>query len=141
VTELNDPPGSYDGAFVAFSVLHHIPGRARRIGALARLRRALTADGALFLVVVYRGPRGLVSRSRLVDLVRSVGAKVSGPWRVSEPGDGYTICVSDASDPREAVFFHEYAGPGEVRAEIEEAGFVADEIARGWWICRPSTTP
>jgi SAM-dependent methyltransferase len=140
VTELNDPPGSYDGAFVAFSVLHHIPGRARRIDALARIRRALSADGGLILVVVYRGRRGLVSRSRLVDLVRSVGTKIPGQWCVSEPGDGYTICVSDASDPREPVFFHDYAGPDEVRAEVEAAGFAADEVAPGWWTCRPSAT-
>ncbi len=140
VTELDDPPGSYDGAYVAFSVLHHIPGRARRIDALRCIRRALTADAALILVVVYRPPRGLVSRSRLVDFLRTVGAKVPGPWRVSEPGDGYARGLSDSSDPREAVFFHDYAGPYEVRAEIEAAGFVADEAARGWWICRPTAT-
>ena len=38
VTELNDPPNSYDGAYFAVS-LQHVPGRARRIDAL-RLHRA-----------------------------------------------------------------------------------------------------
>jgi len=136
VTELDAPPGTFDGAYFAGS-LHHIPGRARRVGALARIRRALTADGALLLVVVYRGPRGLVSRSRLVDLVRRVGARLPGGPRLSEPGDGWMREVSEASDPREAIFFHDYDGPAEVRAELEAAGFVGAEARPGWWVCRP----
>ena len=35
--------------------------------------------------------------------------------------------VSDASDPREAIFFHDYDGPAEVREELRAAGFVAAE--------------
>jgi SAM-dependent methyltransferase len=136
VTELDDPPSSYDGAYLAFSVLHHIAGRARRIDALRRIRQALTTDGTLTLVVAYRGPRGLLSRSRVVDLLRRVAARVPGPWHVSEPGDGYAREVSDASDPRHAVFFHEYAGSREVRTELEAAGFRTQETAPGWWVCQ-----
>jgi len=136
VNDLDEPEGSYDGVYLAFSVLHHVPGRARRIEMLRRVGRALAADGALIVVVVYRGPRGLLSRSRLVDLLRCVGAWLPGRWRVSEPGDGYAREVSEASDPRQTVFFHDYASASDVRAEFEAAGFRADETAPGWWVCR-----
>src|SRR5262249_16875027 len=134
--ELNEPPGSYGGVYLAFSVLHHVPGRARRIDVLRRVRTALAADGALIAVVVYRGPRGLLSRSRLVDLLRRVGAWLPGRWQVSEAGDGYAREVSEASDPRQTVFFHDYPGTSEVRSEVEAAGFRAEETAPGWWVCR-----
>ena len=136
VTELDAPPGAFDGAYFAGS-LHHVPGRARRVEALARIRRALAPGGALILVVVYRGRRGLVSRSRLVDLVRRLGARLPGAFRLSEPGDGWMREVSEASDPREAIFFHDYDGPAEVREELRAAGFVAAEARPGWWVCRP----
>jgi len=141
VTELDEPPRSYDGVYLAFSVLHHISGRARRIDALRLIRRALTTDGTLVLVVVYRGPRGLLSRSRLVDLLRIVGEKLPGSWRFSEHGDGYALAVSEASDPREPVFFHEYAGAAEVKGELEQAGYVAREIAAGWWVGHRAAMP
>ena len=44
--------------------------------------------------------------------------------------------VSDASDPREPVFFHDFSGPEEVRAETEAAGLGAEEVSPGWWVCR-----
>jgi len=135
VTELDEPPGSFDGAYWAASY-HHVPGRALRVQTLGRIRRALTADGVLVLLVIYRGKRGLVSRSRLVDFLRRAGTRLSGPWRLSEPGDGYMRDVTKASDPREAVFFHDFFDPQELRAEIEAAGLLAEEVAPGWWVCR-----
>lgn len=134
VTELDDPPGSFDGVFWAGS-FHHVPGRALRVEALRRIARVLTPDGALILVVVYREV-GLISRSRLVDLLRRVGRRLLGTRRFSEPGDRLMREVSEASDPREPVFFHDFSGPGEVRAEIAASGLAADEIAPGWWVCR-----
>jgi len=133
-TELDEPPGSFDAAFWGGSY-HHIPGRALRVETLRRIGRALTTDGVLILMVAYRA-RGLFSRSRLVDFLRSIGARL---FRLclSEPGDGYILEVSDASDPREPCFFHCFDGPREVQAELEAAGFAAEEASSGWWICRP----
>lgn len=135
VTELDEPPGSFDGAYWAGSY-HHIPGQALRAETLRRIARALTPDGPLILMVVYRAPRGFLSRSRLVDLLRKAGARLSRTWRLSEPGDGYMRHLSEASDPREACFFHDFSGPAEVRAELEAAGLSAEEVSPGWWICR-----
>ncbi|MFI5339007.1 MAG: class I SAM-dependent methyltransferase [Candidatus Methylomirabilales bacterium] len=134
-TDLDEPLDSFDGAYWAGSY-HHIPGRSLRIETLRRIMRALTRDGALILMVVYRERRWLLSRSRLVNLLRKAMRRLPGPWRFSEPGDGYMREISEASDPQEQVFFHDFSTPGEVRAEIEAAGLSAEEVAPGWWICR-----
>ena len=85
-------------------------------------------------MVVYRGPRGLLSRSRFVDFLRRIGARLGRT--LSEPGDGYMRELSETSDPREPCFFHDFSGPGEVRAELEAAGLSAQEVIPGWWVCR-----
>jgi SAM-dependent methyltransferase len=136
VTELDEPPGSFDGAFLSIS-LQHVPGRGRRIDALGRIGRALTPEGVLILMVAYCGRRSVLSRSRLVDALRTVGARWRASWRVSEPGDCHMGDVSEASDPSAQIFFHDYAGPEEVAAELVAAGFRAVEVTRGWWVCRP----
>jgi SAM-dependent methyltransferase len=135
VTELDEPPDSFDGAYWAGSY-HHIPGRALRIETLRRIMRALTRDGALVLMVVYREKRGLLSRSRLVDLLRNARRRIAGPRWLSEPGDVYMRETSEASDPQAPCFFHDFSTAAEVRAEIEAAGLRADELLPGWWICR-----
>jgi SAM-dependent methyltransferase len=140
VTALAEPPGSYDGAFFAGS-LHHIPGRALRIETLRRIAAALAPGGALLLMVVYRQPRGLISRSRLVDAMRAVAHRAGFGARWSEPGDGYMREVSEGSDPRRACFFHDYDGPADVREELEAAGFHPEEAAPCWWVCRPAREP
>jgi hypothetical protein len=71
-------------------------------------------------MVVYRQPRGLISRSRLVDAVRTAAARLGRGARLSEPGDGYMREVSEGSDPRRACFFHDYDGPADVRGELEK---------------------
>jgi len=136
-TELADPPGSFDGVFCAGAAYNHIPGRALRIETLRRLGRALAPGGALLLGVPYRRRLGLVSRTRVVDFLRVLGARVFGPGRLSEPGDGWLRAVSEASDSHAPVFIHEFAGPEEVRAEIEAAGFLGTAVAPAWWVCRP----
>ena len=137
VTTLAEAPGSYHGAFFAGS-LHHIPGRALRIETLRRIAGALAPGGALLLMVVYRQPRGLISRSRLVDAARALARRAGWRARFSEPGDGYMREVSEGSDPRRACFFHDYDGPADVRGELEAAGFHAEEAAPCWWVCRPA---
>jgi SAM-dependent methyltransferase len=134
-TDLDDPPGSYDGAFFSGS-FQHIPGRALRIATLTRIRHALTTSGALLLGVGYRDPRGLLSRSRLVDTFRSVGGRLFGFGRLSEPGDAWMRDVSDASDPAQVVFCHCFDHATSVQAEIEAAGFRGEEAGQGWWVCR-----
>ena len=142
-TELDEPPDSFDGGYWAGSY-HHIPGRALRIETLRRIMRALTRDGALVLMVVYREKRGLLSRSRLVDLLRNARRRIAGPRWLSEPGDVYMRETSEASDPQAPCFFHDFSTAAEVRAEIEAAGFTAEEeVSAGWWVCRrpPSSSP
>lgn len=138
VTELDEPPGSFDAAYFVSSY-YHIPGRALRVETLRRIARALTPEGVLVLMVLYRGPRGLLSRSRLVDLLRKAGGRLSERWRLSEPGDGYMREVSDASDPGEPCFFHDFSGPDEVRAELEAARFSGAEVIPGLWVCRKAS--
>jgi SAM-dependent methyltransferase len=140
VTTLAETPGSYDGAFFAGS-LHHIPGRALRIETLGRIAAALAPGAVLLLMVVYRQPRGLISRSRFVDAVRATATRLGWSARLSEPGDGYMREVSEGSDPRCACFFHDYEQPADVRRELEAAGFHAEEAAPCWWVCRPARSP
>ena len=134
-TDLDERPGAFDAAYWAGSY-QHVPGRALRVETLRRIGRALVPDGVLILMVVYRGPRGLLSRSRLVDWLRA-GAKVLGAERLSEPGDAYMRETSEASDPREACFFHDYSAPAEVASEVGAAGLSAVEANPCWWVCRP----
>ena len=134
-TDLVEPPESHDGAFFSGS-FQHVPGRAVRIDTLRRIGRALTPGGVLMLSVSYREALGLLSRTRVVDWVRTLGARVLGPRRFAEPGDGYSRDVSEASDSREAVFLHSFRDGAEVRAEIEAAGLIPEEVAPGWWVCR-----
>jgi SAM-dependent methyltransferase len=135
VVALDDSPGSYDAAYFCGS-LHHVPGRALRIETLRRVARALSAGGVLILMVVYRERRGILSRSRVVDGVRRLARALGAGAAVAEPGDGYMVEVSEGSDPQRACFFHHYDGAADVRGELEAAGFAAQEVRSGWWICR-----
>jgi SAM-dependent methyltransferase len=135
-TDLDEPPGSFDGAFWTGSY-QHVPGHAFRIKTLRRIMQALTPNGPLILLVAYGEERGLLSRSRLVDLLRKALRLLPGGWRLSEPGDVYMRETSDASDPRAPCFYHVFPTAAEVRAEIEAAGLTAKEVSPGWWICRP----
>jgi SAM-dependent methyltransferase len=134
-TDLDEPPGSFDGVFWSGSY-QHIPGRDLRIATLRRIGRALSPDSPLILMVVYQGKRGVLSRSRLVDFLRRALRKLGRISSVSEPGDGYMREVSEASDPWEACFFHEFSGPADLRVELEAAGFRGEEVIPGWWVCR-----
>jgi SAM-dependent methyltransferase len=134
-TDLEEPPASHDGAFFSGS-FQHVPGTALRIDTLRRIGRALRPGGVLILSVSYREPLGLLSRTRVVDWLRTLGGRVLGPRRFAEPGDGYIRDVSEASDSREAVFLHTFRTPAEVRSEIESAGLFPEEVAPGWWVCR-----
>ena len=136
-TDLDEPPGSFDGAYWGGSY-QHIPGHALRIETLRRIMQGLTPEGALILVAAYGEERGLLSRSRLVDLLRKALRVLPGPWRQSEPGDVYMLETSQASDPQAPCFYHVFSTAAEVRAEIEAAGFRAEEVSPGWWVCRRS---
>jgi SAM-dependent methyltransferase len=139
VTGLDEPPGSFDAAYWAGSY-QHIPGRALRIDTLRRIAQALAPDGVLILVAAYGEERGLLSRSRFVDLLRKALATLPGRARLSEPGDVYMRETSEASDSRDPVFFHVFSTAADVRAEIEAAGLAADEVAPGFWLCRRRPT-
>jgi SAM-dependent methyltransferase len=134
-TELDEPPGSFDGVFFAGSY-HHIPGRALRVETLRRIARALTADGVLILMVHYGGARGRLSRSRLVDLMRRAGRKLTTRLPLSEPGDRHMRHVSEGSDATQPCFFHDFESPAAVRAELEAAGLSPEEVEPSWWVVR-----
>jgi SAM-dependent methyltransferase len=134
-TDLYEPAGTYDGAFFSGS-FQHVPGRALRVTTLRRIGRSLKPGGALILSVSYREPLGLLSRTRLVDLLRALGAALCRPGRFGEPGDGYIRDVSEASDSREPIFLHAFRRPAEVKSEIEAAGMIPEEASPGWWVCR-----
>ncbi len=134
-TDAGELADRYDGAFFSGS-FQHIPGRALRVDTLRRIGRSLKPDGALVLSVSYREPLGLLSRTRIVDTLRVLGAAVSRPGRFGEPGDGYMREVSEASDSREPIFFHAFRGPAEIRGEIQAAGLIPEEAIPGWWVCR-----
>lgn len=136
-TDLDEPPGSFDGAYWTGSY-QHIPGHALRIETLRRIMQGLTPEGALILLVAYGEERGLVSRSRLVDLLRQALCLLPGGWRLSEPGDVYMRETSEASDPQAPCFYHVYSTAAEVQAEIEAAGFTTEEVSPCWWLCRRS---
>jgi len=133
VTEIDHPPGSFDGAFWVGSY-YHVPGRALRVESLGRIANSLAPDGTLVLAVPYRGRLGLLSRSRLVDLLRAIAVRIVRKGKLSEPGDRFSGEVSPVSDPRGPCFFHDFSGPAEVRAEIEAAGLSAEEVSPGWWV-------
>jgi SAM-dependent methyltransferase len=135
VTDLDEPAGTYDGAFFSGS-FQHVPGRALRVDALHRIGRSLKPGGVLVLSVSYREPLGLLSRTRLVDMLRALGALIFRPGRFGEPGDGYIRDVSEASDSREPIFLHTFRGPADIRKEIEAAGLFPEEVSSGWWVCR-----
>jgi SAM-dependent methyltransferase len=139
-TDLDEPPGSFDGAYWTGSY-QHVPGHAVRIETLRRIKQGLTPEGALILLVAYGEERGLVSRSRLVDLLRKALCLLPGGWRLSEPGDVYMRETSEASDPQAPCFYHVYSTAAEVRAEIEAAGFTTEEVSPCWWLCRRRPAP
>ncbi|PYM05377.1 MAG: hypothetical protein DMD82_11290 [Candidatus Rokuibacteriota bacterium] len=88
--------------------------------------------------MTYRAPLGLLSRARVVDVLRRLGTGLVGRGRFSEPGDCWMRDVSNASDPRVLVYVHSFSSSAEVRLEIEAASLAADESLLGWWICRPA---
>ncbi len=133
-TDLNEPAGSFDGAYWAGSY-QHIPSRSLRLQTLRRIGKALTKDGALILMVAYGGRRGLISRSRLVDSLRQLLRRIRPTRPLSEPGDTYMRAVSEASDPQAPCFIHDFFGPGEVRGELTAAGFRSEEAEENWWVC------
>jgi len=138
-TDLDEPPDSFDGAYWAGSY-QHVPGRALRIETLRRIKQGLTPDGVLILLIAHGEERGILSRSRLVDLLRKALRLLPGGWRLSEPGDVYLRETSDASDPQAPCFYHVFLTAAEVQAEIEAAGFAAEEASPFSWICRRSPT-
>jgi SAM-dependent methyltransferase len=134
-TAIDRSLGTFDFAYWSDSY-QHVPGRALRVEALRRIRQTLAPGGSLVLSVAYNA-QGILSRRRLVDVLRAIARSLPLGWRVSEPGDSYMYETSGASDPQSPCFFHRFAGAGEARSEITAAGYEATEVAAGWWICRP----
>jgi SAM-dependent methyltransferase len=136
--ELHWPPASFDVVYLAAGVYSHIPGRARRVATLVRLRERLRPGGLLVLVPLFHGARGLLSRSRLVDGLRRVG-RACGVRRLSEPGDGLQRGHALVAPPDCFRYVHHFASEGEVEAELSAAGLaVVDRPGSGaLWVARP----
>lgn len=131
-------PGSFDAVYLSPGVYAHIPGGARRIETLRRLGRLLAPGGFVVLRLVLFEPFPLVSRARLVDLLRRLG-RSCGVRRVSEPGDHYHRGYGLARAPGSFRYLRRFTGPDAVIVEVLEAGF---EISRRLedsptWIIRP----
>jgi SAM-dependent methyltransferase len=119
--ELEWAPASFDAVYLAAGVYSHIPGRARRVATLARLRERLRPGGLLALVPLFHGSRGVLSRSRLVDGLRRLG-RAAGVRRLSEPGDGFQRGHGLVPPPDCFRYVHHFASAGEVEAELAAAG-------------------
>jgi SAM-dependent methyltransferase len=131
-------PESFDAVYLSPGVYAHIPGRARRIETLQRLGRLLAPEGFVVLGLVLFDPFPLVSRARLVDLLRRLG-RWCGVRRVSEPGDHYHRGYGLARAPGSFRYLRRFTGPDEMIVEVREAGFeISGRLEDSpTWIIRP----
>lgn len=128
VTDLDEPPGSFDQVRFSANVYAYIPSRALRVDVLRRVHAALREDGTLVFSTYNRraSPRGI--RSSLRDLVRALLGRASWDGRGPEPGDRWVRSVSEASSPDSPLCFCHHATVEEVADEIRQAGLVLEEI-------------
>jgi SAM-dependent methyltransferase len=126
----------FDAIYFSPGIYSHIPGRARRVQTLARLRTLLAPDGLIVVEPVLAQPLPLLSRARVVDLVRRVGRRL-GVRRLGEPGDHLYRSHGLVRAPISHRFVHRFRDYAEAEAELADAGLVvADRIEDACWVVR-----
>jgi SAM-dependent methyltransferase len=131
------PTGApFDAIYFSPGIYSHIPGRARRVRTLARLRTFLTRDGLIVLEPVLARPLPLLSRTRAVDAVRSLGRRM-GFRRLGEPGDHLYRSHGLVRAPISHRYVHRFRDHAEAEAELAEAGLVVlDRLQDASWVVR-----
>lgn len=127
---------AFDAIYFSPGIYSHIPGRARRVRTLSRLRDLLAPDGLIVVGPVLAPPRPLLSRSRLVDALRRVGRRC-GLSHLAEPGDHYYRGHALERAPVSHRYLHRFRNHAEAEAELAEAGLmVTDRLDETCWIAR-----
>ena len=110
IGDLHLHPESFDIVWLSAGMYSSLPTRARRVGMLRRIHRALKLDG-YFLLEFCRGAR---SYSAKVERIRRAFALLTMGNTTYEPGD----MLNNNYD-----FIHGFSSAEEVRREFAEAGF------------------
>jgi ubiquinone/menaquinone biosynthesis C-methylase UbiE len=127
----------FDAIYFSPGIYSHIPGRARRVRTLARLRSLLAPGGLIVVEPVLTEPRPLLSRTRVVDTVRSLGRRI-GLRRLGEPGDHLYRSHGLVRAPISHRYVHRFRDHAEAEAELADAGLiVSDRIEDSCWVVRP----
>ena len=127
----------FDAIYFSPGIYSHIPGRARRVRTMARLRTLLAPGGLIVVEPVLAQPLRLLSRARAVDTVRSLGRRI-GLRRLGEPGDHLYRSHGLVRAPISHRFVHRFRDHAEAEAELADAGLVvSDRIEDACWIVRP----
>jgi SAM-dependent methyltransferase len=127
----------FDAIYLSPGIYSHIPGRARRVRTLARLRTLLAPGGLIVVEPILARPLPLLSRTRLVDAVRRLGRR-AGLARLGEPGDHLFRSHALVRAPVSYRYLHRFRDRAEAEAELAEAGLVVVErLEEACWIARP----
>lgn len=127
----------FDAIYLSPGIYSHIPGRARRVRTLARLRALLGPDGLIVVEPILAQPLPLLSRARVVDTVRRLGRRI-GLRRLGEPGDHLFRSHGLVRAPTSHRFVHRFRDYAEAEAELADAGLVvSDRIEDACWVARP----
>jgi SAM-dependent methyltransferase len=128
---------AFDAIYFSPGIYSHIPGRARRVRTLARLRDLLAPGGLIVVGPVLAPSPRLFSRSRFVDAVRRIG-RGCGLRHLAEPGDHYYRGHALGRAPLSYRYLHRFRDHAEAEAELADAGLVVtDRLDETWWIARP----
>jgi ubiquinone/menaquinone biosynthesis C-methylase UbiE len=127
----------FDAVYFSPGIYAHIPGRARRVRTLARLRDLLAPGGMIVVGPVLAPPLRAFSRARLVDALRRLGRRV-GVRRLAEPGDHFYRGLALGRAATSYRYIHYFATSGEAETEMADAGLVVTErLEATIWIVRP----
>jgi SAM-dependent methyltransferase len=110
VSRLDVPAGAYDVVWLSSSMYSCVPTRARRVGMVRRIARALK-PGGLFLCQFHWRPGPQPARRG--DIVRRLVAICTLGNLTYEPGDTLWFNIE---------FLHGFASEDAVRSELEEGG-------------------
>ncbi len=132
ISRLDVPAGTYDVVWLSRSMYSCVPTRARRVGMVRRIARALKAGGLFLCQFEWDAdglPRGKGEWARRAIALCSLGN------RAYEAGDSLWANVE---------FMHEFASEEALRSELEEGGLSVvclrtdPAVGRGHAVCQKS---